>query len=188
MKRRGIPTAYGGVNFRSRLEAKWAAFFDLCGWQWTYEPFDLYGYIPDFVLDFHRPLLVEVKGVATFGELERHTGKIDSSGWEHEVLLVGGCIGREGDAPGSGDITQVGLLRERFDDDEGTMHYGWNDACIGSCEDMPAPCARISVCSSIGGFECRVCGNYDGKALHGLRPGLVDALWREAGNLVQWRP
>jgi len=24
-----IPTRYNGVNFRSRLEAKWAAFFDL---------------------------------------------------------------------------------------------------------------------------------------------------------------
>ncbi|MEA2669684.1 MAG: hypothetical protein QOJ33_2618, partial [Chloroflexota bacterium] len=29
-----IPTTYDGVNFRSRLEAKWAAFFDLLGWRW----------------------------------------------------------------------------------------------------------------------------------------------------------
>ena len=28
-----IPTVYKGRNYRSRLEAKWAAFFDLCGWQ-----------------------------------------------------------------------------------------------------------------------------------------------------------
>ena len=27
-----IPTTYSGVVFRSRLEARWAAFFDLCGW------------------------------------------------------------------------------------------------------------------------------------------------------------
>jgi hypothetical protein len=44
---------------RSRLEAKWAAFFDLCGWQWTYEPFDLPGWIPDFLID--NSMLVEIK-------------------------------------------------------------------------------------------------------------------------------
>lgn len=27
-----IPTTYADVQMRSRLEAKWAAFFDLCGW------------------------------------------------------------------------------------------------------------------------------------------------------------
>jgi len=27
-----IPTLYKDVQFRSRLEAKWAAFFDLLGW------------------------------------------------------------------------------------------------------------------------------------------------------------
>ena len=29
---KAIPTTYAGVRFRSRLEARWAAFFDLCGW------------------------------------------------------------------------------------------------------------------------------------------------------------
>jgi hypothetical protein len=43
-----IPTRYGGVQFRSRLEARWAAFFDLAGWRWQYEPIDLAGWIPDF--------------------------------------------------------------------------------------------------------------------------------------------
>ena len=32
-----IPTTYAGVNFRSRLEAKWAAFFDIVAWQWDYD-------------------------------------------------------------------------------------------------------------------------------------------------------
>ena len=56
-----IPTLYKDVQFRSRLEAKWAAFFDLLGWPWDYEPFDLNGYIPDFILHLHEPVLVEVK-------------------------------------------------------------------------------------------------------------------------------
>lgn len=45
-----IPTTYRGIRFRSRLEAKYACLFDLLGWSWEYEPLDLNGWIPDFVL------------------------------------------------------------------------------------------------------------------------------------------
>lgn len=59
---KAIPTTYAGVNFRSRLEARWAAFFDLCGWAWDYEPFDLDGWAPDFrVRTEIGPVLAEVK-------------------------------------------------------------------------------------------------------------------------------
>lgn len=44
------PTKYSGVLFRSRLEARWAAFFDLIDWRWEYEPVDLEGWTPDFRL------------------------------------------------------------------------------------------------------------------------------------------
>ena len=43
-------TRYAGVNFRSRLEAKWAAFFDLAEWRWEYETPDEVGWTPDFLL------------------------------------------------------------------------------------------------------------------------------------------
>jgi hypothetical protein len=47
-----ITTVYRGYRFRSRLEARWAVFFDALGLNWTYEPegFDLDGdwYLPDF--------------------------------------------------------------------------------------------------------------------------------------------
>lgn len=32
------PTIYNGTRFRSRLEARWAAFFDAIGREWIYEP------------------------------------------------------------------------------------------------------------------------------------------------------
>lgn len=48
MRIAAIPTMYAGVQFRSRLEARWAAFFDIVGLKWDYEPFDLAGWIPDF--------------------------------------------------------------------------------------------------------------------------------------------
>jgi hypothetical protein len=67
---RAIPTMYGGVQFRSRLEARWAAFFDIAGWRWQYEPIDLDGWIPDFRLCGKVPALCEVKPIdfADFGD------------------------------------------------------------------------------------------------------------------------
>ncbi len=64
----GIPTSYGGTRFRSRLEARWAAFFDLMGWEWEYEPADLNGWIPDFSLRTSPTVYVEVKPTKVFLE------------------------------------------------------------------------------------------------------------------------
>lgn len=52
-----LETIYGGVRFRSRLEARWAVYFDLIGLPWIYEP-DGYSlksgnYCPDFVTNFN---------------------------------------------------------------------------------------------------------------------------------------
>lgn len=59
---KAIPTEYAGVKFRSRTEARWAAFFDLVGLKWDYEPFDLEGWAPDFLLRTKiGHVLVEVK-------------------------------------------------------------------------------------------------------------------------------
>jgi hypothetical protein len=59
-----IETLYRGHRFRSRLEAKWAAFFDAAGWRWQYEPLDLDGWIPDFVIfGGAMPFFVDVKSI-----------------------------------------------------------------------------------------------------------------------------
>lgn len=61
-----IETEYNGYRFRSRLEARWAYFFDLLGIRYIYEPegyemSDGTKYLPDFYLpDLHY--YVEVKG------------------------------------------------------------------------------------------------------------------------------
>lgn len=52
---KAIETKYKGYRFRSRLEARWAVFFDEMGLDWAYEPqgFDLGElgwYLPDFVI------------------------------------------------------------------------------------------------------------------------------------------
>lgn len=49
-----IQTRYKGYNFRSRLEARWAVFFDDLGikWEYEFEGYDIKGtwYLPDFWL------------------------------------------------------------------------------------------------------------------------------------------
>lgn len=60
---KAIPTKYNGVQYRSRLEARWAAFFDIIKWKHIYEPFDLDKWSPDFklVTENGQKFLVEVK-------------------------------------------------------------------------------------------------------------------------------
>lgn len=64
-----IPTWYKGIKFRSRLEARWAVFFDAIGIRYEYE---LEGFQmedgTDYLPDFYLPDLdvwVEVKGIMT---------------------------------------------------------------------------------------------------------------------------
>lgn len=51
-----IETVYNGYKFRSRLEARWAVFFDSVGIRYEYEPDGIrldderHGYLPDFYL------------------------------------------------------------------------------------------------------------------------------------------
>lgn len=51
-----IQTRYKGYRFRSRLEARWAVFFDTLGLDWEYEPegFELKSgrYLPDFKVHY----------------------------------------------------------------------------------------------------------------------------------------
>lgn len=68
-----IPTVYKGIRFRSRLEARWAALFDAMSWPWTYEPFDLDGWVPDFEATIDGVVrLVEVKPARSLDELREH--------------------------------------------------------------------------------------------------------------------
>ncbi len=44
------PTIYNHRQYRSRLEARWAAMFDFIGWDFEYEPEPLKTWSPDFLL------------------------------------------------------------------------------------------------------------------------------------------
>ena len=70
-----IETLYNGYRFRSRLEARWAVFFDVMGIKYQYEPEGYFlpdgtMYLPDFCIwvkwrgkkEENSPVFVEVKG------------------------------------------------------------------------------------------------------------------------------
>lgn len=172
-----IPTMYRGVRMRSRLEARWAAFFDALGWPWLYEPYDLDGWIPDFGILFDAgELVVEVKPAATLADLKPAAGKAERSGWTGEVLLVGA---------GLLDVSHanpvVGLLGEQADTPDG-RGLSWGSARALFC----LSCGGLSVLHEDGSWRCRACGADGGNAHVGAAEGLEEA-WVTAGNRVQWR-
>jgi hypothetical protein len=102
---KAIETQYKGYRFRSRLEARWAVFFDALGLRWEYEPegFELGGavrYLPDFWLPIQDSVMgfpgcghwVEIKPIApTEVELKKVQELALQSG--HSALLFAGVPG-----------------------------------------------------------------------------------------------
>lgn len=189
--RRGIPTTHAGTRFRSRLEARWAAFFDAIGWAWEYEPFDLDGYIPDFVLLGDAPVLVEVRPIATVAEAE-HIANCVPLHPTYPPLVVG-CAPLLPDWSGEpcciGAVGQYGY----GDPDDLSDNLGVCEAEWGSC----VACGRLYVVHVGGGWvphpdSCSHLAN----ARSGARgPGIgpeeeqgIRRLWAEARNATQWRP
>jgi hypothetical protein len=94
---RGIVTLYAGVRFRSRLEARYAAWFDAVGIGWEYEPAldqaeegGLRGWLPDFVLDLASgPALAECKPALRVDDFQPAMTKAEASGVTGSVLLLG---------------------------------------------------------------------------------------------------
>lgn len=61
------PTYYNSILYRSRLEAKWAAFFDFVGWDYDYEPEPFKTWSPDFVIH-SLDAFIEIKPIFMWGE------------------------------------------------------------------------------------------------------------------------
>jgi hypothetical protein len=180
-----IPTTYKNVHFRSRLEAKWAAFFDLLGWKWQYEPLDLNGYIPDFALEGMESVLVEVKPAMSITKLEPFTEKLNSIEWSGEILLLGTRPFESLEF----DVAGLGLIRENYASAHGFDERAWSRTILAR-EDSSD---RWDFCSETGLYEGRMFGEDQGGfpiwAIQD-RPLIVEvaSMWAEAGNKVRWKP
>ncbi len=205
---KAITTTFDGIEYRSRLEARWAAYFAGIGWQFTYEPFDGNGYIPDFLIHGDRPMLVEVKPAVTEADYLAPIPKIEAGlagHWNHDILIVGASPLPTrfdtvyGGIDGSPDRPLAGILGEAFTSC-GTCNGRWvagHDDCVGDevVWDFSAAiwhecgkCFRESVHHSIQSFASRPCAHYDGgNHLHSFQDWKIKNLWAEATNAVKWR-
>lgn len=181
MARRGIPTIHQFRRYRSLLEAKWASFFRSLGWQAEYEPFELDGYIPDFLLyGKPRPVLVEIKPVTdrpidVAAEMSRAAADRD------EDLLILGVSPLVVPRFTSAALDyQLGWIGER--------HNGlitWGDALMGVWRGEPQV---VGFCHADGDWRDRITGRHD-RCIGGLgEPVDIGALWAKAANEVQWQP
>jgi hypothetical protein len=173
---KSIPTTYHGVRFRSRLEAKWAAFFDLAAWRWEYEPFDMDGWAPDFLIyGKHINTLVEVKPA------------VWSSGKLPEALFAKAIRHDVQDGP---SILLLGVGPQ--------LHGSWGHAMLGLCNqpgegigfELAAAQksddgSKFGFCSAIQGYGDRISGYYPGGSWDANSSDVMDA-WHQAGNMVQW--
>lgn len=117
---KAIETTYQGVRFRSRLEARWAVFFDAMGIKWEYEPqgfeFEsrlnptsgqMFHYLPDFRFP-ELDLWAEVKGSLNADECRRllecasalsASRRGGCTGPENDVVVLGPFDSRHGGKP-----------------------------------------------------------------------------------------
>lgn len=129
------PTKYNGVLFRSRLEARWAVFFDLLNWKWEYEPIDFEGWTPDFIvyqpcshsecINGHK-LYCEVKPYSTIKEFEGHPAYQMESCLGYCCLGINPHIAQEGIIHGCGG--GIYDLTDFIDRPEYIINELWNEA------------------------------------------------------------
>lgn len=154
------PTTYAGVNFRSRLEATWAAFFDILGFEWKYEPVDLPGWVPDFIVE--GSVAVEVKPIFRKEDFP-DTQKLIKSGWGGEILVVGAYPNPETSEIGwLLSDTNSGVWATKKHDMPGSGDYAIF---------MGAGNAHIWYVTDSGG------GAYQ----------LISEAWDRAGNITRWK-
>jgi hypothetical protein len=177
----GIPTEIDGFRCRSRLEATWAAMFDLLGWDYDYEPFDLPGWIPDFILKGALPVLVEVKPIVTMDEALEYAPKIAAAEPPYPVALVGCGPMPEIHYNALGTIIFLPGWSEETGD--GGIYCGPGDYLHAM--DCPTCRPQGGWGTPLGCFTCGKCGYHDGGSGAG-RPHIHD-LWAQAKNRVQWR-
>lgn len=188
-----IPTTYNGINFRSRLEAKWARFFDMAGWRWEYEPEDFDGYIPDFVLLTHTKIYVEVKPTYSSSEVRHKCSKAATiSDAVGRVLCLGATIGYHEDALTNRQCDGSKFVLGFVFGDDFDRNWDSSGSDLFAAEMIICEhCQSLSVFLPQGSWDCFVCGDsqkhyYKGKKDAAHIGNLAIGMWKEATNATQY--
>lgn len=128
---KAIETVYKGYKFRSRLEARWAVFFDALGIEYQYEPegFEFNGirYLPDFFLP-KTNIFIEIKP-----KVDRYLIRKDGEKWlgfrqnidAPLVILAGDPWPQEFDS-----LILVNFVNTDNEEDKGTGWLHWKYSII----------------------------------------------------------
>lgn len=129
-----IETTYHGYRFRSRLEARWAVYFDAVGIDWEYEKegYEFNNgtrYLPDFWLP-QVNMWAEVKP-GSFDKQELEKVKLLVCGTEFPCILLEGPPDKR-----SYRYVELGLS-------EADLEEGWLDCVISMYKDYPVRESRF---------------------------------------------
>ncbi len=154
---KAIETVYHGYRFRSRLEARWAVFFDSLGVPYEYEKegFDLDGlrYLPDFWLP-EQGCWVEIKGESPSAEECEKCERLARASYQPVFLFHGdvGPLNMQDIYDADGDVVDSRIsgsaLVWTYSDDYG--YPEWGDSCRewGECR----TCGKVGIGHL--GFAC----------------------------------
>lgn len=172
-------SGYQERQYRSQLEARWAAMFDLLNWKFEYEPFTLGNWLVDFIIYGAKEILVEIKPSIDIYDFPLKKIFNATKNDSREILLLGPTI-----------------IQSEF----GDPCFGWlNDREDGFEEkQVEIDCFSEAVANNFDGYgfyhmynswKDRITGIYDGNST--CRNPSYDeiiSLWNKAGNEVMYRP
>lgn len=159
---KALPTRFKGINYRSLLEARYAAWFDLVGVPVQYEPEAFAGYIPDF-MHFGYP-----------GDRDREFGLLDA--YDGAGAYCRGIVFEVKGALESFDFAKI-------------RQSGWRGAVV--CLDARGPAhayipdSELHECNDGGGAAW---SSWREAASCYFHVSDLESTWAEAGNLIQWKP
>jgi hypothetical protein len=184
---KAIPIKINGIQFRSKLEAKWYLFMKKLKWNIEYEPLELEGingWIPDFIIiGKNKKILVDVKPINSEEEWERHSDYekiIEKSGFkntDYEILILGSSLKLN-----FNDVNTTGF---------GIHHHMLKDINNNICLFVSE-----TVFTNYNGFlpyqadwTCRISGEA-GKSYifcNDFRYDYFEKIWNECGSELQWK-
>jgi hypothetical protein len=173
-------TKYKDILFRSRLEAKWACFFDLVGWMWQYEPSEINGYNPDFIINVKsksydtNTIIVEVKPSVYLDDNEKKSIIRKYNNVKAHILILS-------DIPfltnSNGDIV-IGCGSQYFNEQNHIDYYDIEMKCV---DDFG------SVSMSFDGMIYGIVERKYFMDKNNSDYGLLINYWNEAGNITKFK-
>ena len=176
-----IPTKINGIQFRSKLEARWYLFMKKLQWRIEYEPQEIpeiNGWIPDFmIIGKNRKILVDIKPIYLMEEWNPHHidyKKILNSGiknTKYELLIAGASFGL-------GGSSAFGILYEHLDKE----NFSDSPAVFTEYE------KNFGFLPSLFNWSCRITNGsgkiylYEGDR----RYQELELIWNECGSQLQW--